>query len=210
MKITLCIVNHEGAVHLSESLPCVTALGSAVDEVLLLDNASKDGGQAVFLQCVPDGRVIQLTENRSPGAARSAGFEAARNDYIIFADNDIRLSVAAVQKLSSELERRPNAAIAMPRVVLTARPDRIQYEGAYCHWLGHMILRNEDSPLQASESTPVLVDSMVSACFMVVRSRWSDAVFFDPGFRFYYEDHDVGVRARLAGREILAVSDALV
>jgi GT2 family glycosyltransferase len=210
LKITLCIVNHDGAVHLRDSLPCVIALGSAVDEVLLLDNASADGGQEVFLKSVPYGRVIQLTENRSPGAARSAGFKAARNDYIMFADNDIRLSAAAVQTLASALERRSNAAIAMPRVVLTERPDRIQYEGAYCHWLGHMILRNEDSPLQPPESAPVLVDSMVSACFMVVRSRWPDAVFFDPGYRFYYEDHDVGVRARLAGREILAVSDAVV
>jgi glycosyltransferase involved in cell wall biosynthesis len=169
-----------------------------------------DGGQEVFLKSVPEGRVIQLTENRSPGAARSAGFKAARNDYIMFADNDIRVSAGAVQTLASALERHSNAAIAMPRVVLTARPDRIQYEGAYCHWLGHMILRNEDSPMQPPESAPVLVDSMVSACFMVVRSRWPDVVFFDPGYRFYYEDHDVGVRARLAGREILAVSDAVV
>jgi hypothetical protein len=51
---------------------------------------------------------------------------------------------------------------------------------------------------------------MVSACFMVVRSRWPDATFFDPGYLFYYEDHDVGVRARLAGREILAVANAVV
>ena len=210
MKITLCIVNHDGAVYLRDSLPCVIALGSVVDEVLLLDNASTDGGQDLFLKSVPDGRLIQLTDNRSPGAARSAGFKAARNDYILFADNDIRLSAASTQTLAAALDRRSNAVIAMPRVVLTARPDRIQYEGAYCHWLGHMILRNEDSPLQTPEPVPVPVDSMVSACFMVVRSRWPDATFFDPGYRFYYEDHDVGVRARLAGREILAVADAVV
>lgn len=210
MKITLCIVNHNGAAHLRDSLPCVIALGLAVDELLLLDNASTDGSQEFFLKSVPDGRVIQLTENRSPGAARSAGFKAARNDYIVFADNDIRLSAAGVQTLASALERYSNAAIAMPRVVLTARPDRIQYEGAYCHWLGHMILRNEDSPLQPPGLAPVPVDSMVSACFMVVRSRWPEATFFDPGYLFYYEDHDVGVRARLAGREILAVPEAVV
>jgi GT2 family glycosyltransferase len=112
--------------------------------------------------------------------------------------------------LASALEGQSNAAIAMPRVVLAARPDRIQYEGAYCHWLGHMILRNEDSPLRPPEAGVVRVDSMVSACFMVVRSRWPDVEFFDPGYRFYYEDHDVGVRARLAGREILAVGGAIV
>lgn len=210
MNITLCIVNHDGAAHLRDSLPSVIALGTVVDEVLLLDNASMDGSQEVFRRMVPHGRVVQLRENRSPGAARSAGFQASRNDYVLFADNDIRLSAAAVQMLASALERQSNAAIAMPRVVLTARPDRIQYEGAYCHWLGHMILRNEDSPLGPPEAGAVPVDSMVSACFMVVRSRWPDTVFFDPGYRFYYEDHDAGVRARLAGREILAIGAAMV
>ncbi len=210
MKITLCVVNHNGVAHLRDSLPYVAALGPAVDEVLLLDNASTDGGQDFFLKSVADGRVIQLAENRSPGAARGAGFKAARNDYILFADNDIRLSAVSAQTLAAALDGRSNAVIAMPRVVLTARPDRIQYEGAYCHWLGHMILRNEDSPLQPPETVPIPVDSMVSACFMVVRSRWPDATFFDPGYLFYYEDHDVGVRARLAGREILAVANAVV
>lgn len=210
MNVTLCIVNHNGAVHLRDSLACAVALGPDVDEILLLDNASTDGGQDFFLRSVPNGRVIQLTENRSPGAARSAGFQAARNDYILFADNDIRLCAAGAEALAAALDLYSNAAIAMPRVVLTARPDRIQYEGAYCHWLGHMILRNEDSPLQEPAPNPVRVDSMVSACFMVVRSRWPHAMFFDPGYLFYYEDHDVGVRARVAGREILAVENAVV
>jgi GT2 family glycosyltransferase len=210
LKITLCIVNHNGAFHLRDSLPYVTALGAAVDEVLLLDNASMDGGQDFFLKLIPDGRVIQLTENRSPGAARNAGFVAARNDYIVFADNDIRLSASVVQILASVLDRSSNAAIVMPRVILTARPDRIQYEGAYCHWLGHMILRNEDSPLRPPEPAPIAVDSLVSACFMIARSRWPDATLFDPGYRFYYEDHDVGVRARLAGRELLVAAHASV
>jgi hypothetical protein len=127
----------------------------------------------------------------------------------MFADNDIRLSVAAVQTLASSLAGRSNAAIAMPRVILTVRPDRIQYEGAYCHWLGHMILRNEDSPLQPSESAPVLVDSMVSACFIVVRSRgrmWCSSI---PVINFIMKI-TMSAYARLAGREIMAVSDAVV
>jgi GT2 family glycosyltransferase len=130
--------------------PVSSNLGSAVEEALLLDNASTDGGQKMFLHARPAGRVIQLNENRSSATARSAGFKAARNDYILFADNNVRLTAAVVQTFASALEQRSNAAIGMPRVVLTAWPDRIQY-GAYCHWLGHMILRSEDSPLQPPE-----------------------------------------------------------
>ncbi len=209
-KISVCIVNHNGRSHLPDSLPGVHSLATFADEILLLDNASSDGSQDMFLGRIPGGRVVQLAENRSPGCARSAGFQAARNDFVLFADNDIRLTPDAVLELARALVERPQAVIAMPRVVLAERPERIQYEGAFCHWLGHMILRNEDVMLRRSDLPPQNVDSMISACFMVVRSRWKDAVFFDPGYAFYYEDHDVGVRARLSGADVLAVPHATV
>jgi GT2 family glycosyltransferase len=209
-KFTLCIVNHNGRSHLADTLPGVQSVAKFADEVLLLDNASSDGSQEMFLSLMPRGRVVQLAENRSPGNARSAGFRAARSDFVLFADNDIRLTPEAVLELVRALVESPQAVIAMPRVVLTERPGRIQYEGAFCHWLGHMILRNEDAMLRRADQPPQNVDSMISACFMVVRSRWKDAVFFDPGYEFYYEDHDVGVRARLSGAHILAVPHATV
>jgi len=61
-----------------------------------------------------------------------------------------------------------------------------------------------------SGAASVAVDSMVSACFLLARARWPAPALFDPGYRFYFEDHDVGVRARLAGRTILAVPSAVV
>jgi GT2 family glycosyltransferase len=73
-----------------------------------------------------------------------------------------------------------------------------------------MILRNEDSPIGRTDESTANVDSIVSACFMLMRSRWQDAIFFDPGYSFYYEDHDVGVRARMSGAELLAVPRAAV
>lgn len=208
--LSLCIVNHDGLAHLRATLPAVCALRSCFEEILLLDNASTDASRELFAQMLPSGRVIRLPENRSPGAARSAGFEAASQDRILFMDNDIHLTASAVEHLARALEEHPDCVIAMPRVVLLRRPGRIQYEGAYCHWLGHMILRNEDAALAPAPDSVIAVDSMISACFLLDRSRWPAPSFFDVGYRFYFEDHDVGVRARLAGRRLLAVPQALV
>jgi GT2 family glycosyltransferase len=209
-SMSLCIVNHDGIGHLRSTLPAVRAVAGCFSEVLLLDNASTDDSCAYFEEQLPEGRVLRLNENRSPGAARSAGFGAVSTDLVLFADNDIILDAGAVTLLTQAVTENPECVIAMPRVVLTRRPDRIQYEGAHCHWLGHMILRNEDAPRSAGGALPVAVDSMISACFLVVKSRWPDRAFFDPGYRFYYEDHDVGVRARLAGLSMLAVPAAVV
>jgi GT2 family glycosyltransferase len=207
---TLCIVNHNGASHLAHTLPGIAALGDCVDEIVLLDNASTDSSRELFLSLIPTGRIVQLDQNRSPGAARNAGFSASRNDRVLFADNDISLGPGAVGELFRALEQHSDAVIALPRVILTRRPDFIQYEGAYCHWLGHMVLRHEDAPAGEPGGNTEGVDSMVSACFAVDRRRWRAPEFFDPGYRFYYEDHDVGVRARLSGAQLLAVPTAVV
>ncbi len=208
--VSLCIVNHNGIEHLRRTLPAIMALDECFAEIMLLDNASTDGSREFFAHQIAGGRVLRLSENRSPGLARSAGFSAAANDLVLFADNDIILNRQTVSLLSQAVMEDEDCVIAMPRVVLTRRPDRIQYEGAHCHWLGHMILRHEDAPLTLRGEAPVDVDSMISACFLAVKSRWPEPEFFDPGYRFYYEDHDVGVRARLAGRRLLAVPRAVV
>ncbi len=208
--ITLAIVNHDGLRHLKVSLPAALALGTAFDEILLLDNASTDDSVGVFQRLVPDGRIVQLSENRSPGTARNAGFAAARSPFVLFMDNDVSLEADCPRLLAEALAADPAALLATPRVLYAREPERIQYDGADCHFLGHMVPRNEDTLVSRSAVSPPDMGSFVSACFMLARERWRGTELFDPDFAFYYEDHDLGLRARRAGLTLRAVPAARV
>jgi hypothetical protein len=175
---------------------------------MLLDNASEDGSVALFRNLLPEGVVVQMPDNRSPGNARNAGIERTRTDLVLFMDNDIELCTGTVELLSRALISVPEAVAAAPRVVYADNPTMIQYEGADCHFLAHMVLRSEDAPVGSTPPQTVRTQSLVSACFLLDRSRWPEARF-DPAFEFYYEDHDFGLRARLAGHQLLAVGEAL-
>ena len=73
-----------------------------------------------------------------------------------------------------------------------------------------MIPRQENVPL--AEVDPVIrrTDSVITACFLVDRTRLVDPEPFDELYFIYWDDHDFGMRQRALGNTILAVPTAHV
>ncbi|WP_027136121.1 glycosyltransferase family 2 protein [Geminicoccus roseus] len=201
-RITICIINYNGAGHLPATLASVQAHAEADAEILLVDNASADGSPELAVQLCPGLRVLALPTNLGPAGARNAGFAAAGCDRILFLDNDVRLTGSTLAMLGETLDARPEALVAVPRVLYERQPAVIQYESADCHFLGLMIPRHADREAASVAAIPAPTGSVVTACFLIDRGRWRGAVPFDEDFGFNLEDHDFGVRARLLGHEL--------
>ena len=208
--VTLCIVNYNGEQYLPRTMEAARLSALRFDEILLVDDASQDRSVALARECWPDVTVLGQTSNGGPGAARNAGYHAARNDLILFIDNDVALTPGCAGHLCEALARREDAAVAMPRVLYADRPELIQYEGADCHYLGLMALRRQDEPAAGAPDADTDTQSVVTCAFLVHRGRWGSAPPFDPSFIFNYEDHDFGVRTRIKGLAVLAVPTATV
>ncbi|MGH7536729.1 MAG: glycosyltransferase family 2 protein [Gemmatimonadales bacterium] len=206
--ITLCVVNHEGERYLERALTAAGRSGVKFGEILVVDNASRDRGVALVRERFPEVTVVQLPENDGPAAARNAGFQAARNDLILFTDNDVALDPDCAGHLAAALASRPDALVAMPRVLYADRPDVIQYDGADCHFLGLMAPRNAGVPVSQAPVAVAETDSVVTCSLMVDRGRWQGGEPFDRRFIFNYEDHDFGVRSRILGHRLLSVPAA--
>ncbi len=205
---TLCIINYNGARHLARTLPAVHRIRDEFAEVLLIDNASEDNSLALARELFPEMRVVRLERNDGPGRARNVGLSLAESEFVLFIDNDVVPEPGCAALLLRALREHPNAAVAAPRILYAHRPDVVQYDGADNHYLGLMILHHQDLPRAQAQATTRPVDGVVSAAFMVARSRL-DGETFDPNFFIYAEDHDFGLRLRLMGRDILSVPEAL-
>jgi GT2 family glycosyltransferase len=208
-RVTLCIVNYNGARYLAAALEAAQQ-ADAFAEILLVDNASSDDGLDLVRTRFPQVRVLALEANNGPGAARNAGFGAAACDLILFQDNDVRLQPGCVALLAAVLEELPRALLVAPRVVYAHDPEIIQYDSADCHVLGLMAPRNADRPIAGADSSRGPTSSLVTACFLIDRRRWPESQLFDEDFVFNLEDHDFGVRANLRGLETWVEPRAIV
>jgi glycosyltransferase involved in cell wall biosynthesis len=86
----------------------------AVTQVVVVDDASDDGTWT-WLSGIPDPRVrvLRLERHAERNAARNLGLAQATGDFVLFLDDDDRLVPHVVQRLQAELERRPDAVLAM-------------------------------------------------------------------------------------------------
>lgn len=207
--VTWCVINHNGAEHLEQAFQALKNQSWQFAEILLVDNGSDDDSLRVA-SLFSGIKVIQLRKNQGPGAARNAGFTAAKYDLILFQDNDIRLGKNTTRQLVELLLSKPDSFAVAPRVVYADDPETIQFDSADCHFLGLMATRNADMPTNRVDARQCETSSLVTACFLLNRRLWRENTLFDESLGFNLEDHDFAVRARLAGYSLWIEPKAIV
>ncbi len=203
---SLCIVNYNGARFLEATIEAALAEADGFGELLLVDNGSDDDSLAIAAR-FPTLRVIALGENRGAGAVRNAAIRAAASDLIMLVDSDVRLVPGCTARLTEALARRPDASVAMPRILYDFDRRLVQYDGADFHYLGLQSIRHRDVPAAGLDDAVREIGSVITACVLVDR-RTTGLDPFDEDFFIYLEDHDFGVRIRSRGYTLLSVPAA--
>lgn len=91
MKATLVIPCWNAAGTLARCLDCVRAQTCVDFEAVFVDDGSTDVTSEILRRAAADDarlRVVVLPENRGVSAARNVGLDAARGDFVFFADPD--------------------------------------------------------------------------------------------------------------------------
>lgn len=205
LPITLCMVNYNGEEYLERSLGSAFAQKDTFEEMFLIDNASSDRSIEIVREQFPGVNVIALEKNFGPGTARNEGFRAASSDLILFMDNDVVLTPDCPNLLMQALMDDPHSVVAMPRVLYENDRETIQFDGADSHYLGLMILHNENVPLANVAEDRKKLGSVVTACFLFNRKIWGGREPFDDDFFYMHEDHDFGMKTRAMGYGIVSV-----
>lgn len=139
--LTVVIPAYNSAQSLDRAL---TALAGG-PEVVVVDDASADGGATAAVAERHGVRLIRREVNGGPGAARNTGLLAVRTPLVAFVDSDIRVGPAALRRLLAHFAD-PGLALVAPRVWrLIDTGARVRYEPTVCvehdtrttigHWL---------------------------------------------------------------------------
>ena len=87
MQISVIIPSYNRLHTLSRAIESILSQRSPVDEIILVDDGSSDNTSDRVSQLYPDIRLIQQS-NQGVSAARNAGIEQSRYDWIAFLDSD--------------------------------------------------------------------------------------------------------------------------
>jgi GT2 family glycosyltransferase len=179
-------------------------------EVILVDNASADDVPAVMDGAAAMTKVLKLERNRGFAAAVNAGVEHVRTPYVAILNDDTEPWPEWLAELVASIDRHPRAAAVASRVLRHDDPAVLDGAGdeltrslkAYRRGQGE-----RDGP--AFDVERQVFSASGTACL------WRADVFrelggFDEDFFAYYEDVDLGLRARLAGWECWYAPKAVV
>lgn len=213
-KISVVVVNYQGARYLERCLDAIDAQTLIVDEVLVVDNASTDGSEVLAGTRGGIVRLIEAGGNLGPAAARNMGLDCARNRWVLCLDNDCYLEPDTLAQLVAAAGSDPLVAMVQPRSLFASDPSRVHYDGGSLHHAGLFSLRNWYRPLDAARAgdhSPLQpLDGAVSLCLLLDRDRIRSMGGFDPVYFILFEDLDLSYRVRSAGLKILSVPGATV
>ena len=181
-------------------------------EIIVVDNGSTDGTREWLGEFADKAeergvnvRRIFNPDNVGCSTARNMGIQAARGDYLVFADNDVTVRTRSwLQRLRAALDADAARGIVGPKLVYPYAPFPIQCAGAAVSPSGRVQFRGRGEPRDDPRfNRPCEVQCLISACFMFKRAVADRIGGLDEVFNpVEYEDLDFCYRARESGFEV--------
>lgn len=200
------------------TLRCLAALSrdDAVEEVIVIDDASSDGTPEAIRRAYPHVRVLRNQENAGFGASANRGLATARAKVTLLLNSDTKVMPGSLRALSAVFDD-PHIGIAGAQ--LYEPNGRKQWSAGRLPtpvWLFALTsgiggatgkLRTPRTLASAGRSAERV--QWVTGAAMAIRKETLDNIgFFDETFLFYAQDLDLCVRAASARWGVVLVTAA--
>ncbi len=172
-------------------------------EVIVVDNASKDGTTGLLRDSVTGARITFNPRNVGFGTASNQGAARARGRHVLFLNSDVLVHDRWLEPLLDVLERDQSVAAVGPR--LLNLDGTLQSAGAVLGRSGAGLAYGDGLPADAPEAAFRRdVDYLSGSCLLVRRDHFHRVGGFDPRYGLaYFEDADLCMAlARLGYRVV--------
>jgi N-acetylglucosaminyl-diphospho-decaprenol L-rhamnosyltransferase len=206
-SLSTVIVAHDSLDDLRVALPRLTEQLESHDELIVVDNGSRDGLAEELGRLAPEARLLSPATNLGFAAGANLGAAVARGDLLVLLNPD-----AIVQPGWAEAIRGPWGGPwdAWMGLVLLADGGAINTSGGILHFTGFGWAGQFGEPIAAGPSVPTEVAFLSGACLAIPTTTWQAVGGFPEDFFMYCEDVDLSLRLRLQGGRLAVVPDARV
>ena len=181
---------------------CLTALQAQLgpaDEILLVDNHSRDRAGDWVRHHMPEVRVLELPENQGFAGGTTAGITAAKGELLLLINDDALAEPGCVEALWAALQGAPGAGAAAGVLTFSRRPAVVASAGISFQRDGVATDLHLGLPVGALPSAPVGIFGASGGLALLRRELLDDVGGLEPSFFSYLEDADLAWRARLRG-----------
>jgi GT2 family glycosyltransferase len=208
--VSAIIVNYNGLAFIGEAIDSLLQQTRQPDEIIVVDNDSRDGSPAAIATRYPAVRLVCSSINRGFAGGVNLGVENANGNIIALLNSDAGADPRWLELLVNELRRNPHAAVVEGKILRGAVPPEIDQAGAFFNNLGNYWGRGYREHDSGQFDEPCEVAG-VTACAMIVRREaLRGEPMFDERFFMYGEELDLTLRLRMNGWSIRYVPDAVV
>jgi N-acetylglucosaminyl-diphospho-decaprenol L-rhamnosyltransferase len=213
--LAVVIVNYNAGEFLDRCVSSVTAAGGdiAVD-IVVVDNASRDGSATAAARAHPETRLIENRENRGFAAAANQGVSATDAPFVFLLNPDAEITggtLAALVKLAREHARAGAVGCLVRNPDGTIQPSARRvprlFEALMHAFLGPLLPGNRWSRsytmAEWDRSTEREVEWISGSAMLLRREAFDEVGAFDEGYFMYVEDVDLCTRLRSAGWKVL-------
>ncbi len=199
------IVNLNGEEFISSCVASV--LEQEVEtEIIVVDNGSTDNSIGLLSERFPRVRILQNEENLGFAGPANQGAEVAKGEFILFLNNDARLTPTTLETLVHNLQSNDQIAACQPTIMQsTGKLDSAGSMFTKTGFLYHVTL--EDVSSKRFDSNRF---SLHGACFLVRTKIFFRAGGFDESYFAYFEESDLCWRFLSLGYQVEHVKDSLV
>ncbi|MGH7410199.1 MAG: glycosyltransferase family 2 protein, partial [Candidatus Methylomirabilis sp.] len=216
--VSIIIVSWNTSAHLARCLAAIPkAAEHLVIEVIVVDNGSTDGTQAMLADKFPHVRVIQNPENLGFGRAHNIGARASRGRTLLLLNSDCELGSGSLPAMVGALDEGPALGVVFCRLLNTdgtlqpsvhpSCPSPWSTIGdllflsslRYALYRSRVLSRWLLWPTIRAHRKAQDVAWGGGACLLIRRTVFEAVGGFDEQFFLYYEDVDLCKRIREAG-----------
>ena len=221
-KVSAIVPTRDGLPHLRRLLPALEALAYEDLELVVIDNASRDGTAEFLAKASPRFplRVIRNPVNATFSGSNNQGAAVATGELLWFLNDDVEPAGPDVLgHMVGRLIADATIGAVGTRLIYPRRPGRrygtpdrpadlsLQHRGVTFTsdggGIGAQNLGKGDDPLGPAATTPSDVPAATAASLLVRRTVYDEVGGFAEGYDYGAEDVDLCVRLRRAGARIV-------
>ncbi len=186
-RISVVIVSYNTRDLLAD---CLSSLREFEPEaqVIVVDNASRDGSEAMVRERFPEVTVIQTGRNAGFAGANNQGIAQTTGDFVVLLNSDTRLLDQALTAAAEWLDEHPDVGATSPKLL---GPDNLPQSCIYA-WPRVGALWREALKLPTRQPENTVDGWLAGTCLILRKAALRDAGGgLDESYWMYWEDADL-------------------